>query len=73
MVKHISISELVISADRAIDHPKGAKHITTVLNGASIPSGVILGQKTHLTIKQRNFYTDGTVEVVEWPVKKGGD
>jgi hypothetical protein len=73
MVKHISISELVISADRAMDHPKGAKHIAYIINRDQVPAGVIIGKGTYLTIKQRNFYTDGSIEVVDWPVKKGGD
>jgi hypothetical protein len=68
--KRISFSELVISANRGEDHPKGAKHITTVVNGGKIEPGVIIGKGTYLRIKQRNFYTNGVIEVVEWPVKK---
>lgn len=71
-MKHVSGTELVISADRSPDHEKGPKHIVVVVNGAMIPSGVILGKLTHLTIKRRNFYNDGTEEIVDWP-QKGGD
>ena len=73
MTKRIVFNELVISADRAMDHPKGAKHIAYITNKDQVPAGVIIGKGTYLTIKQRNFYADGSVEVVEWPVKKGGD
>lgn len=71
MSKQLSASELVIVADRSIEHPKGAKRVGVFLNGAAIPSGVILGHLTHLTIKQRNYYTDGSSEVVDWPAKEG--
>lgn len=70
MERKLLRSELVISADRDISHQKGAKHITTVINGDKVPAGVIIGKDTILKIKQRNYYTDDSIEIVDW---EGGD